>query len=93
MEILVSCLVTLILCLFESQETQAVYYGTKIGDFANRFHQVKGEVYAVDSRTIFIKVRQEVQIQGVPIENCQKQMAVEPKRPTFDPVLVKPKWV
>ena len=59
MEILVSCIVTLILCLFESQGTQAVYYGTKIGDFANRFHQVKGEVYAVDSRTIFIKVRHE----------------------------------
>ena len=60
MEILVSCIVTLILCLFKSQEIQAVYYGTKIGDFANRFHQVKGEVYAVDSRTIFIKVRHEV---------------------------------
>ena len=35
---------------------QAVYYGTEIGDFANRFHNVKGKVYAVDSRTIFIKV-------------------------------------
>ena len=34
----------------------AVYYGTEIGDFANRFHQVRGKVYAVDSRTIFIKV-------------------------------------
>ena len=41
------------LCL---QQCNAVYYGTKIGDFANRFHQVKGEVYAVDSRTFFIKV-------------------------------------
>ena len=41
------------LCL---QQCNAVYYGTKIGDFANRFHQVKGEVYAVDSRTLFIKV-------------------------------------
>ena len=41
------------LCL---QQCDAVYYGTKIGDFANRFHQVKGEVYAVDSRTLFIKV-------------------------------------
>ena len=37
--------------------SQAVYYGTLIGDFANRFHNVKGKVYAVDSRTIFIKVR------------------------------------
>ena len=37
-------------------QTQAVYYGTKIGEFATRFHQVKGEVYAVDSRTLFIKV-------------------------------------
>ena len=35
---------------------QAVYYGTEIGDFANRFHNIKGKVYAVDSRTIFIKV-------------------------------------
>ena len=37
--------------------SQAVYYGTLIGDFANRFHNVKGKVYAVDSRTIFIKVQ------------------------------------
>ena len=36
--------------------SRAVYYGTEIGDFANRFHNVKGKVYAVDSRTIFIKV-------------------------------------
>ena len=45
---------TSFLCL---QQCDAVYYGTKIGDFANRFHQVKGEVYAVDSRTLFIKVK------------------------------------
>ena len=31
------------------------YYGEYIGDFQNRFHGVSGEVYAVDSRTIFIK--------------------------------------
>ena len=37
--------------------SNAVYYGAKINDFANRFHNIKGEVYAVDSRTIFIKVR------------------------------------
>ena len=37
--------------------SSAVYYGAEIGDFANRFHQIKGKVYAVDSRTIFIKVR------------------------------------
>ena len=88
-----SCIVTLILCLFESQETQAVYYGTKIGDFANRFHQVKGEVYAVDSRTIFIKVRQEVQFQGVLIENCQKLMAVALKQCIVEPKSIKPKCV
>jgi len=35
--------------------SNAVYYGAKINDFANRFHNIKGEVYAVDSRTIFIK--------------------------------------
>ena len=39
--------------------SNAVYYGAKINDFANRFHNIKGEVYAVDSRTIFIKVRSE----------------------------------
>lgn len=31
------------------------YYGEYIGDFKNRFHGVTGEVYAVDSRTIYIK--------------------------------------
>jgi len=36
-------------------KSEAVYYGAKVGDFANRFHNVKGQVYAVDSRTIFIK--------------------------------------
>ena len=42
--------------------SNAVYYGAKINDFANRFHNIKGEVYAVDSRTIFIKVRSEKKI-------------------------------
>merc|ERR1712241_1314433 len=31
------------------------YYGTYVGDFKNRFHGISGEVYAVDSRTLFIK--------------------------------------
>ena len=31
------------------------YFGTYVGDFQNRFHGVSGEVYAVDSRTLFIK--------------------------------------
>lgn len=31
------------------------YYGTYVGDFQNRFHGVAGEVYAVDSRTLFIR--------------------------------------
>ena len=31
------------------------YYGTYVGDFQNRFHGVGGEVYAVDSRTLFIR--------------------------------------
>ena len=31
------------------------YFGTYVGDFKNRFHGVSGEVYAVDSRTLFIK--------------------------------------
>ena len=42
--------------------SSAVYYGAEIGDFANRFHQIKGKVYAVDSRTIFIKVRNVKQV-------------------------------
>ena len=43
--------------LGQFQKSDAVYYGSKVADFANRFHNVKGQVYAVDSRTIFIKVR------------------------------------
>jgi len=31
------------------------YYGAFIGNFVNRFHGISGEVYAVDSRTLFIK--------------------------------------
>ena len=31
------------------------HYGTYVGDFQNRFHGIAGEVYAVDSRTLFIK--------------------------------------
>ena len=31
------------------------YYGTFVGEFQNRFHGVTGEVFAVDSRTLFIK--------------------------------------
>jgi len=31
------------------------YYGTYVGNFNNRFHGISGEVYAVDSRTVFIK--------------------------------------
>ena len=50
------------LVLFISASS-AVYYGAEIGDFANRFHQIKGKVYAVDSRTIFIKVRNVKQVE------------------------------
>lgn len=31
------------------------YFGTYIGKFQNRFHGITGDVYAVDSRTIYIK--------------------------------------
>lgn len=34
---------------------EAKHYGTYIGEFKDRFHDVNGQVYAVDSRTIFIK--------------------------------------
>ncbi len=37
-------------------QVAATYYGELIGQFANRFHGIQGEVYAVDSRTLFIKV-------------------------------------
>ena len=54
MAALVALFISLVLFISGSS---AVYYGAEIGDFANRFHQIKGKVYAVDSRTIFIKVR------------------------------------
>lgn len=31
------------------------YYGKFVGNFNNRFHGIQGEVFAVDSRTLFIK--------------------------------------
>lgn len=31
------------------------YYGVRIGKFSTHFHEVRGEVYAVDDKTIFIK--------------------------------------
>lgn len=31
------------------------YYGEFVANFENRFHGIRGEVYAVDSRTLFIK--------------------------------------
>lgn len=33
----------------------APYYGTKIGSFQTYVHDVVGDVFAVDERTIFIK--------------------------------------
>ena len=47
-------LVTLILVI-GSALAKDVYYGNYVGDFVDRFHGIKGEVYAVDSRTVFIK--------------------------------------
>jgi len=31
------------------------YFGTFVGSFADRFHGVKGDVYAVDSRTLYVR--------------------------------------
>lgn len=31
------------------------YYGTLVGSFNNRFHGITGDVYAVDSRTLYIR--------------------------------------
>ena len=44
-----------LISLFIEQGQSNEYYGTYVGDFKNRFHGISGEVYAVDSRTIFIK--------------------------------------
>lgn len=37
------------------QATPLEYYGTRIGPLSQLHHGVKGEVFAVDSRTLFIK--------------------------------------
>jgi len=45
----------LLLLLLVGYTTANDYYGTYIADFKTREHDVRGEVYAVDSRTLFIK--------------------------------------
>ncbi|XP_054722011.1 protein Skeletor, isoforms B/C-like [Uloborus diversus] len=35
--------------------TSVPYYGARIGKFSTHFHDVRGEVYAVDDKTLFIK--------------------------------------
>ena len=45
----------LVLLSLAAAATANDYYGTFIGEFQSRFHGVAGEVYAVDSRTLFIK--------------------------------------
>lgn len=37
------------------QSTKEVYYGTPMGKLNKLFHEVSGDVYAVDENTIFIK--------------------------------------
>ena len=44
-----------LLTLALAASAKANYYGTLVGEFNNRFHGIKGKVYAVDSRTLFIK--------------------------------------
>ena len=44
-----------LISLFIEEGQSNDYYGTYVGDFKNRFHGISGEVYAVDSRTLFIK--------------------------------------
>ena len=39
----------------QQQEQGEHYYGAYVGDFVNRFHGITGKVYAVDSRTLFVK--------------------------------------
>ena len=47
--------VSLVVASFVATTLANDYYGTFVGEFKNRFHGVKGEVFAVDSRTLFIK--------------------------------------
>ena len=48
-------IVLVFISLFIEQGQSNDYFGTYVGDFNNRFHGISGEVYAVDSRTLFIK--------------------------------------
>lgn len=41
--------------LAQTHAADAGYYGTKIGPLSQLHHGVSGDVYAVDSRTIFLK--------------------------------------
>ena len=50
-----SYILMVLISLFIEQGLFDDYYGTFVGEFKNRFHGISGEVYAVDSRTLFIK--------------------------------------
>ncbi|XP_011185921.1 protein Skeletor, isoforms B/C isoform X2 [Zeugodacus cucurbitae] len=56
MQILLKALIGLICCRINTQVGASFpYYGTKIGALTRLHHGVSGDVYAVDSRTLFIK--------------------------------------
>ncbi|TRY81057.1 hypothetical protein TCAL_09448 [Tigriopus californicus] len=48
-------LASVVLVLSAYQIKANDYYGNLIGSFTNRFHGITGDVYTVDSRTLFIK--------------------------------------
>lgn len=47
--------VVVVFALILAASVEAKYYGTFLGAFQDSIHGVKGEVFAVDSRTLFIK--------------------------------------
>ena len=92
MAALVALFISLVLFISGSS---AVYYGAEIGDFANRFHQIKGKVYAVDSRTIFIKVRnlQTMTISQIHSGYTSSEQLVQAPNSSVQCCLAMPKWL
>lgn len=45
----------LFIFFFKGNNVNGAYYGTKIGSLTQLHHGVSGDVYAVDSRTLFLK--------------------------------------
>ncbi|CAL1300524.1 unnamed protein product [Larinioides sclopetarius] len=52
---LAEMLLTLLALIGSGLATSSPYYGTEIGKFATHFHDVTGDVYAANDKTLFIK--------------------------------------